>query len=252
MRNKIYITLAILLMSVTLTACAGVAAAQSTTPAAQGDSSQAPLRTINVNGTGKVYVTPDIAYVTIGVHTEGKDAAEALASNNATTEKVVAAIKAQGVDEKDIQTTNISIYPQQQFDTQGRPTGEIIYMVDNSVYVTVRDLDKLGDVMDSAVKAGANTISGVQFSLADSSKATSEARKLAVENGQAQAKELAEYAGVTLGPVQTISTLGVVAPMPVYEGKGGGGAVMMDASTVPVSTGQMVIQVDVTMVYQIQ
>lgn len=252
MRSKIFITLAILLMGVALTACAGAAAAQSPAPPVQGDSSQSPVRTINVSGTGKVYVTPDIAYVTIGVHTEGKDAAEALTSNNATTEKVVSAIKAKGVDEKDIQTTNISIYPQQQFDPQGRPTGEITYMVDNSVYVTVRDLDKLGEVMDAAVKAGANTISGIQFSLADRTEATSAARKLAVEDGQAQAKELALYAGVTLGPVQTISTLGVVAPMPVYEGKGGGGAVMMDAASVPVSTGQMVIQVDVTMVYQIQ
>jgi hypothetical protein len=245
MRSKFFIILAVLLMAVTLTACAGVAAAQS-------DSSQTPIRTINVNGTGKVYVTPDIAYVTIGVHTEGKDAAETLASNSSTTEKVVAAIKAQGVDEKDIQTTNISIYPQQQYDPQGKPTGEITYMVDNSVYVTVRDLDKLGDVMDSAVKAGANTISGVQYSLADRTEATSAARKLAVEDAQAQAKELAEYAGVTLGPVQTISTLGLAAPVPVYEGKGGGGAVAMDTAGVPVSTGQMVIQVDVSIVYQIQ
>ena len=252
MRSKIILIIVVLLTAATLTAFAGMAAAQPSTAAAQSDTAQPPLRTINVSGTGKVYVAPDIAYVTIGVHTEGKDAAEALASNNATTEKVVSAIKAQGVEDKDIQTTNISIYPQQQYDPQGKPTGEITYIVDNSVYVTVRDLDKLGDVMDSAVKAGANTIGGVQFSLEDRSAATSAARKLAVEDAEAQAKELAQYAGVTLGPVQTISTYGIATPMPVYEGKGGGGAVAMEAASVPVSTGQMVIQVDVAMVYQIQ
>ncbi len=252
MRNKIFITLAIVLLAVLSTGCAGAAVAKAMSPATQAESALQPQRTITVSGAGKSYVTPNIAYVTIGVHTEGKDAAEALSSNNATTEKVVNAIKAQGVAEKDIQTTNISIYPQQQFDPQGRPTGEIIYMVDNSVYVTVRDLDKLGAVMNSAVKAGANTISGVQFDVDDRTKATSEARKLAVEDATAQAKELALYANVTLGQVMTISTPGVPTPMPIYEGKGGGGAVAMDVSNVPVSPGQMVIRVDVVMVFQIQ
>ena len=252
MRKKIVFLISVLLLSSLVTACSGVALAQSETPVAPGQLPQPVNRTLNVTGSGRVYLVPDIAYVSIGVHTENVSAAEAVAANNSQSEKVIAAIKGFNVDAKDIQTGNFSIYPQQQFDPQGKPTGEITYIVDNSVYVTVRDLDKLGDVMDSAVKAGANTIGGVQFSLEDRSAATSAARKLAVEDAEAQAKELAQYAGVTLGPVQTISTYGIATPMPVYEGKGGGGAVAMEAASVPVSTGQMVIQVDVAMVYQIQ
>jgi len=206
-----------------------------------------PPRTLNVTGNGKVYITPDIAYVSIGVHTEGSDAAEAVAANTAQSQEVADALTALRIDAKDIMTTNFSIFPQQQMDDQGKVTG-ILYVVDNTVYVTLRDIDLVGDVLNAAVEAGANSINSIQFDLADKTAALSEARKAAVADARTQAQELSEAAGVTLLEIQTINVYGSYVPMPVYD-RGMGGAVMEAA--VPVSAGQLVLSVDVNIVYNI-
>ena len=252
MYKKVVLIGLVLLIAASLVGCGSVAAAKALAPSAQTDTSSQPTpRTISVNGNGKVELTPDMAYVYIGVHTEGPDAIEAVSSNNEKTEAVINALTALGVDEKDIQTTNFSIYPQQRYDDQGQPTGEITYMVDNTVYVKVRDLDTIGEVLDSAVKAGANSINGISFDVEDKSEALSEARAAAVEDAAKQAAELAAAAGVSVGQVLSISTTGVAyPPTPIY-GKGGG-AMAEAAVSVPVSPGQMTITVDVFVVYQIQ
>jgi uncharacterized protein len=241
MRTKIFLLMSVLVVASLITGCAGVAAAQTEQPFP---------RTMNVNGTGKVYLVPDIAYINIGVHTENKNASEAVAANTAQTEKVIASLKAAGVDAKDVQTTNFSIYPQQKYDNNGQPTGEIVYMVDNTVAITVRDIEKLGELLDAAVKAGANNIYGITFDVSDKEAALAQARADAVANAQQIAKELADASGVTLGQVITISSYGGT-PVPVYEGKGGGMA-SAEAASVPVSPGQMVLTVDVAMVYEIR
>ena len=264
MRNKnLLITSFLVIAAMLLSACAGVAAAQSADPTATPNSGtasgeEAPTvaaapetpRTINVNGSGLVYVTPDMAYVTIGVHSEGKDAVETLAANNTQSQDVMDAIKTTGIDAKDIQTTNLSVYPRQEYDTDGKPTGEITYVVDNSVRVTVRNLESLGDVLDSAVSSGANTVSGVQFDISDKSAALSEARRAAVAEAQTKAEELAAAAGVTLGPVQTISEYSYNPGPVMYDMRAG--AEMAAASSVPVSSGQMTLSIEVNIVYDIQ
>jgi uncharacterized protein len=247
MQKKPLILTGILLLALVLSACSGVAAAQGPTPTA--DNTGSTPRTLTVSGSGKAYLTPDIAYVNIGVHTEGKDAAEAVSSNNSQSTKVVDALKQFGIDPKDIQTTNFSIYPQQQYDNQGKSTG-ITYVVDNSVYVTVRKLDTIGNLLDTVVKAGANSINGVQFDVADKTQALTEARKAAVADAQTTAQELAQAAGVTLGPVQTltVSAAPIPVPGPVFAAKTASTA----EASVPVSAGQMTVTVDVNIVYQIQ
>ena len=249
MRTKTYLIVSSIVLAALLTGCAGAAFAQTETPAAQGDEPKV-TRTVTVTGSGKVYLTPDIAYITIGVHTEGDNAAEAVASNNTQSQKVIDALLAQGIAEKDIQTTNFSIYPQQEFDTEGKPTGKIKYIVDNSVFVTVRDITKVGDVLDAAVKAGANTISGIQFDVADKTAALSDARKAAVKDAGVKAEELASAAGVTLGDVQTISEYTSGGPQPMYDMRAA--APMAEAASVPVQAGQMLLTVDVNMVYEIR
>jgi uncharacterized protein YggE len=251
MRNKLPFLITILLLSMLLSACAGVAAAQSAAPLPQTDAPSEPPRTISVSGSGIAYLTPDIAYINIGVHTEGPDAADAVSENNARSRKVSDAIQALGVDEQDIRTTNFSIYPRQEYDREGQPTGEITYIVDNTVFVTVRDLDMIGDLLNASVEAGANSINGIQFDVEDKTAALSAARKSAMENAGLVAAELAEAAGVTLGDVQSITTYSGNVPAPVYlEGRGGAEAMMADS--VPVSPGQMSITVQVSVVYQIQ
>ena len=248
MRTRLFLIIIILVLASLLTACGGIAFAQDATPS--GFDQRNP-RTLSVSGSGKAYLTPDIAHINIGVHTEGKYAAEAVSTNNSQSQKVIDALKSQRIDEKDIQTTNFSIYPQQQYDSQGKPTGEITYQVDNSVIVTVRDIDKVGQVLDSAVTAGANSINSIEFEVAEKTQALSEARKAAVEDAKMKAKELADAAGIALGEVQTISEYTAGSPSPVYR-SGAPDYMAEEVLSVPIQPGQMVLTVEVSIVYLIQ
>lgn len=248
MRTKtLFIPIVMLLAAALLSACNSLAAQP---VVAQGETPD--QRTLTVNGRGKATLTPEIVYVTIGVHTENENASEAVSANNQQSQKVADALKAFDIDEKDVQTSNFSIYPQQIYDNEGKFLG-IKYVVDNTVFVTLRDISQLGDLLDAVVKAGANSINSVQFDVEDREAALSIARAEAVENAEKQAQELAEAAGVTLGEVQTISSYSGGAPIPLYDYKGGygGGAAMAEAG-VPVSPGQMVLTVEVNMVYEIK
>jgi uncharacterized protein YggE len=242
MRTK-YFAFALLVFALTLSACA---------PAGPTTYNQLPaVRTLNVNGLGQVYLTPDIAYIYVGVHTEGATASEAVEQNKAQTTAVIDALKAAGVDEKDIRTTNFSIWPSQQYGPDGLAIGTIV-MVDNNVYVVVRDLDGLGDLLDSVITAGANSINSIQFDVADKTEAVKEARVKAVEDASTQATELAGAAGLTLGEIQSISFFDN-SPYPMYEGKGGGGGMMYaDAAAVPIQPGQLSISVSVNVTYEIE
>jgi uncharacterized protein YggE len=206
-------------------------------------------RTISVNGTGQVTLSPDVAYVYIGVHSQSADVSDALAQNNDKAQAVASALKELGIDAKDIQTSGFNIYPQQQVDQQGQVTGTL-YNVDNTVYVTVRDLQVLGKLLDVVVRTGANSINGISFDVLDKSQGLSEARRLAIESARSQADEIAQAAGVSLGDLQTLNVYTSNPPVPIYEGKGGAAA--MDASQVPVSAGQLILRVEVSAVYTIR
>ena len=237
MKTKIIFLIAILALGAVLTACG---------PASIAVQTQPPQRTVTVTGTGKVTLTPDIAYISIGVHTENASATDAVSGNNTQAQAVIKAIKGFGVADKDIQTTNFSINPQQQTDANGKVTG-IIYAVDNTVYVTVRDLTKLGDLLDSTVTAGANNINSIQFDVADKTAALSQARLAAVADASKQANELTKATNVTLGDVQTISYYDSTAPVTVQYDR-----VALAApapASVPVQAGSMQIYTTVTIVY---
>jgi len=217
---------------------------QQTTP----EDPSSSIRTLSVTGNGRVYLTPDIATISIGVRTDHESASEAVVDNNAQIQQVVAALGDLGVAENDIQTSNFSIYPQQQFDDQGNITSTI-YVVENTVMVKIRDLDMLGDVLDTAVSNGANSIYGITFDVEDKTAAQSEARQDAVADAEAKAAELAEAAGVSLGQIQTISE---ATSYPGFYEMRGGGAADTAASAVPISPGQLAITSDVTIVFVIE
>ena len=241
MQKKHFLIIGMMLLAIVLSAC-GVAAAQ-TSPS----SDTPPPRTISVTGSGQVFLSPDIADISVGVHTEGKDAAKAVADNNSQTQDVIQTVKDMGVADKDIQTTNFSIYPRQEYDDQGRVTG-ITYVVENTVRITVRDLDKIGDLLNTVVESGANNIYGIQFDVEDRVDALASARQAAVENAQAVAEEIAQAAGVNLGPVQSITVQGS-SPIPVFQERAVMGA---EQAAVPISPGQLSLIVDVSVVYEIQ
>lgn len=241
MRTYKSLIIALLVSAVLLSACGSVA---------PGTIVGTQPRTISVNGTSQVMVSPDIAYVSIGVHTEAEDAKDAVAENNTQSQAVIDALVKAGIEAEDIQTTNFSIYPQERFSPMGESQGKY-YAVDNTVYVKVRDLETLGSLLDTAVKAGANTIYGISFDLEEKDAAMEQGRQAAIENARKQAEQLASAAGVKVGSVYSISSYtSVPVPMSYYDVKGLGGAGEALAS-VPVSTGQMTITVDVNVVFEI-
>ena len=242
MRIKFLLVSAMLIAAVALSACSAIPATSNPV---------ASQRTLSVSGTGLVYLTPDVAYINIGVHTEQSTASEAVSANNNQTQQVVSALENSGVDAKDIRTTNFSIYPNTQYDQQTGKPGITTYVVDNTVYVTIHQLDKLGDLLDATVQAGANSINDIQFDVADKSPAIKQARDQAVKDAQTQAQELASSAGVTLGNVQTISFTNNV-PQPVTDVFGKGGGLAAAPATVPINAGQLTLTVTVDMTYEIK
>lgn len=247
--KKAFLIIGIVLVLV-LSACAAPApitgAVQGSQQGQQVTSGQ--LRTISVNGTGQVTLSPDVAYVYIGVNSQSANVTEALSDNNEKAQAISIALKELGIDAKDIQTSGFNIYPQQQFGPDGQVTGTT-YNVDNTVYVTVRDLQLLGRLLDVVVRTGANSINGISFDVLDKSAAISEARKLAIDSAKSQAAEIAQAAGVTLGDLQTLNVYTSNPPVPMYEGKGG---IAMDAASVPISAGQIILRVEVNATYTIQ
>ncbi|MBK8824940.1 MAG: SIMPL domain-containing protein [Anaerolineales bacterium] len=238
MRTK-FLVFAVLAFALVLSACG---------PTTINQEAQPVSRTMNVNGVGTAYLTPDIAYIYIGVHNEGATATEAVDANKVQTKAVLDALKKAGVADKDLRTTNFSIYPSQQYGPDGTVIGTI-YMVDNTVYVTVRDLDGLGNLLDDTISAGANSINSIQFDVADKAAAVKEARANGVVDAKTQAQELADAAGITLGEIQNISYYDN-SPYPVADGKGGG-AFAADSS-VSIQPGQLTISVSVSITYAIK
>jgi len=208
-------------------------------------------RQISVNGVGRVYVAPDIAYINVGVRSQADTVSEALEQNKTQAQAIKETLVSAGIEEKDIQTSSFNVYPQTEYDYQGTITGTF-FVVENNVFVTVRELNSLGEVLDAVAKSGANNIYGISFDLQDKTSAQSQARALAVESARSQAQELAELAGVELGEILSIST-SYSYPMPYYGygmGVGGGGAAV--ESAVPIAAGQMQISADVTIIFEIQ
>lgn len=242
-----------LILVLLMSACAAPlvpqsSAVQAASTTQQQQTNQTVARTIAVNGSGQVTLAPDVAYVFIGVHSQSDNVADALSQNNDKAQAVSGALKELGIDPKDIQTSSFNVYPQQQTDPQGKVTSTT-YAVDNSIYVTVHDLQNMGKLLDTVVRSGANNINGITFDVLDKSKALSEARKLAVDSARSQAAEMAQNAGVSLGDLQTMNVFASNPTTPVFEGKG---VAAMDAAQVPVSAGQIIIRVEVSATYFIR
>ncbi len=241
MNKKSIFMVAAIMLALLVSACG---------PGTVNQAGQPMTRTLSVAGSGQAFLDPDIAYIYIGVHTEKSTAAEAVAENNTQTQTVIKSITDSGVDPKDVRTTNFSISPVDKYDSNsGAPTGEKTYAVDNTVYVTVRDLDKLGDLLDTAVQAGANTVNSVQFDVANRDAALKSARAEAVKDAQAKAQELASAAGVTLGEIQSIG-FNDNTPYPVFDNNARGALTAQAA--VPIQPGQLSFTVTVNVTYEIK
>lgn len=234
----------VVLAGLLLTGCAG---ATTTTVASPG----AYPTGLTVNGRGEVSMAPDVAYVTIGVHTQASDVSQAVADNADQVASVMAALADMGVAQEDMQTSNFSLYTGDEYGPDGFITGNKTYTVDNTVNVTVRDLSNMGELLDGAISAGANSIWGVSFDVDDKNSAAGEARDLALEDAVAEAQALAEAAGVSLGDILSISYSDAGYYYPPYYGMGGGGGAAMESAATSIVPGLITVNAEVIITYQI-
>ncbi len=208
-------------------------------------------RVISVSGTGEVNTRPDMARVSTGVVTEAATAKEALAKNNTAMAAVIAALKDAGVAEDDIQTSNFSVSPKYPPYQPNQTTARRIvgYTVSNQVTAAVKNLKKLGAILDTLVQAGSNQIHGVSFDVDEPKPLLDEARKKAVADARAKAELYAAAAGVSLGRVVQISeSSSVMPPQPMYRMAAAPAA----AESVPIAAGQQTLTSNVSITYEIQ
>ena len=204
------------------------------------------VRQIVVDGQGRASAVPDMATVRIGVRREAREASAAMAAASQAMVAVLAQIAEAGIAPEDVQTTRIGLDPRWQHSQSGAPPRVTGYVASNDLSVKVRDLDRLGTLLDQVVSEGANTMNGLSFSVADSSQLEETARIAAVADATGKAKTLAKAAGVSLGDVISIS-----------EGSRGGGPApmlemaMADRSAVPVAAGQIDVVVTIHAVFSI-
>jgi len=204
--------------------------------------------TIAVSGSGKVTLSPDTADIRLGVLASGKTVKAVRQQAAATMTAVIAAVKKLGVADKDIQTSWVSLQPTYDYNLGTNPPKVTGYQFSNAISVTVRDLDKVGDAIDDALAAGATTLDGISFRVADETSAEAQARTAAMADAKAKAQALATAAGVTITGVSSISETVAPTPYPIYFGAAQ--AAGKDTST-PVEPGSTDITITIAVVYLI-
>ncbi|MCG6903006.1 MAG: SIMPL domain-containing protein [Rhodobacter sp.] len=224
--RQIFIVLALL--------WAGHAAAEDVTPGR-----------LSVTGVGVVDSQPDMATISMGALAQAATAAEALAETSRATAATLALLTEAGVEGRDMQTSNLSLQPVWDNRTTSGSRPRISgYQASNTVTVRVRDLEKLGGILDAVVQNGANTFQGLTFGLQDAGPVQDQARRAAVAEAMRKARLYAEAAGLTLGAVLELSESGSATPRPEMLGR-----MATMAEAVPVAAGEVSTQAQVTMVF---
>jgi uncharacterized protein len=204
---------------------------------------QAVEKTVTVTGEATVGVAPDTAVIRIGVTSQEKTAREAGEANAKQMTSVLAAIKASGIAERDIQTSRLSLQPQYDPNKGGtaRLTG---FQATNQVTIRIRDIENLPSVLDRAIAAGANEMSGIEFVVSEQSKLLDQARDDAIADARRKAELYARAAGVKIGHVISISEEGPPQPQPRPMQA-------MRAGAVPVAPGEQTLRAIVTVSYEL-
>ena len=212
-----------------------------------------PENLITVSGTGEVMTEPDIGLVTLGVKTEHADVRTAQEQNAMTMDEIITSLLAAGIPRQDIQTVSYNIYPV--YDDETRPFGEDVkyYQVTSMVQVTVREVSRTGEIIDIAVKNGANQVSSVGFSLSPEKEKSLRATVLtqAVGNARSDADVTAAATGVTITGVKSVVVGSVYVPV-AYDNRYNGSAEMKAVAVpTPIETGQIKVSAQVSISYLI-
>jgi uncharacterized protein YggE len=237
--RPIFITLLTAGIAVALTACGN----------ATGVGGNAQARSVNVTGSSVVYARPDNGQVNVGIEVVASTVQDAMSQNEQVMQKILAALKEQGVAEEDIQTSNFSVWVDQTYDENGNPKAIAGYRVSNDLNIIVRDVSRIGSVLEAATNAGANKVYGISFGFSDTGKLREQAREKAVADAKAKAEALAKLSGATVGQVITISEYASSAnPVPIaLEARD-----VVASSAPSISTGQMGVTVEVTVSFELK
>ncbi len=205
-----------------------------------------------LSGEGKASATPDLAIINSGVVSEGASAREALDANTSAMAKLIAAIKESGIEDKDIATSGFSVQPRyiysQRNDGTQEPPRISGYEVRNTVTVKVRDLTKLGAILDKAVTEGSNQVESLTFDIADKKALTDDARKAALADARSKAELYATAAGVKLGRLRELSEQtggGYPPPRPMLRMEA-----KAQSADVPIEPGEQELTVNVTATWE--
>jgi uncharacterized protein YggE len=213
--------------------------------------SEDQVRGITVSGQGIVQGTPDIANISLGVSALADSVAAARTQAATSMNAIIDSLKNNGVEEKDIQTTQLSIQPEYDY-TDGR---QLLrgFRVTNTVNAKLRDVDRTGEIVDEAVEAGGDdtTINGIGFSIDDPEELKKQAREQAVADARARAETLAQASGVSLGSPVTISESSYTPPI-FLEGRAAADAAGAPVPETPIQVGELDVVVDVTITWDIQ
>jgi hypothetical protein len=203
--------------------------------------------TLSLQAEGEAKAEPDMASISLGVTTQAPSAAEAMRLNAGKMNAILAALRGQGLAEKDIQTSNLSLGPQYVY-PQNEPPKLTGYQASNDVSITERDLSRLGPAIDAVSAAGANQINGISFGLRDPLGAQDEARRAAVKALSAKAELYAQATGYHIVRLVSLSEGGGGQPIQSRD------FVMVTAakrSATPVQSGDLTLQIDVSGVYEL-
>ncbi|MFP3920371.1 MAG: SIMPL domain-containing protein [Dichotomicrobium sp.] len=208
-------------------------------------SAHAGKRTLSLSATGSVNVRPDTAHITVGVVSEAESARSAMDDNNAAMADVIEVLEEKDIASKDIQTTNFAVHPRYQHFDDDKPSVISGYRVVNSIRITVRDIARLGEVLDKVVGFGSNQIGGISFSVSEPDALMDEARTQAIETARERADLYADAAGASVGEVLRIEEVdNDGGPEPRFR------AMAAKAeSDVPIEAGETEIKVRVRVVW---
>jgi uncharacterized protein YggE len=226
----------------------------------QGAATQGEITNLNlnsqqqgiwVNGEGKVSAVPDIATLSLGIEAEETSVAEAQAQASEAMDKVMNALKDNGLAEKDIQTQYFNIYQVTKWDPETQEQVVTGYRVTNMVTAKIRNIDKVGTIIDAVVAAGGDLtrINSIDFSIDDPSTYYEEARKEAMADAETKANQLAELAGIILGKPTYISES---SNSPLVVSRTGSEVKAAEAAETPISPGELEININIQIAYEIK
>ena len=210
---------------------------------------------LSLTGEGPIRAKPDMATLSLGVVAEAATARDALAENTARMAEIIAALRAEGIESRDLQTADFSIDPRYSEpprtpDAQPFTPKIVGYSVRNSLTVRIRDLERTGALLDKAVTLGANSISGPNFTVADPSALEDAARKAAMRDARRKADLYAEAAGVTLARILRIDEAGNFSPPPMPMAR----AMKAEAfdAAVPIESGELAMSARIAVSWEIE